>query len=169
MKGSVTYRQLVLRENGEVLRLPLIAPLNDLLGLLRRYPRPADKLQYLPWLSNRYGSLGGRRHEGFLAEAREREVQDAFLLAAKAAAKGKLSADLAPRLERLRFGADGTVDVPDFAALAAWSLLEAVRRQPLELRTCPQCKAKWLARPEESDYCQRVAPGQVTRDCRTLA
>jgi Zn-finger nucleic acid-binding protein len=82
----------------------------------------------------------------------------------------KLSSELAPHLERLRFAPDGTVaEVPDLAALAAWSLLEAVRRQPLRLRSCPICRGRWLARPGESEYCQRLAPGQVTKDCRTLA
>lgn len=166
MQGEVSYRQLVLRDNGETLRLPLTAPVNDLLGQLRPSAKRVET-DYLPWITVRYQAFGDRC--GVLGEARKRDVQQTFLKAAKEAARGYVSADVAPYLERLRFAPDGTVDdVPDFAALAAWSLLESVRRQPLELRTCPQCKGRWLARPDESQYCQRVAPGQVGKDCRTL-
>jgi Zn-finger nucleic acid-binding protein len=165
MRGEVSYRQIVLYDNGETLRLPLTAPMNDLLGQLR--PSAKNETGYLPYLSVRYQLLAIAR--GTLGDALNRDVQQTFLRAAREATKGHVSAELAPYLERLRFVPDGTVDdVPDLSALAAWSLLEAVRRQPLELRTCPQCKGRWLARPDESTYCQRVAPGQVTKDCRTL-
>jgi Zn-finger nucleic acid-binding protein len=162
MRAEVAYRQIVLRDNGEVLRLPLTAPMNDLLGQLRPSAQK-NETDILPWLSVRYAALRG------LGEARGRDVQQTLLEASKAATKGKLSSELAPYLERVRFAPDGSVDVSDLAALAAWSLLEAVRRQALELRTCPQCRGRWLARPDESKYCQRVAPGQVKMDCRTLA
>jgi hypothetical protein len=158
MKGKVTYRQLVLSDNGEVLRLPLTAPVNDLLGLLR-----GDET-YLAWVLVRYSAFGKPLGEGSRPEGRQ-----AFLKAAKAATTGHVSRDIATQTERVRFAPDGTADVPDFTALAAWSLLEAVRRQPLKLRTCAQCKRQWLARPDESLYCQRVAPGQVRMDCRTFA
>ena len=162
MHGEVAYRQLVLRDNGEVLRLPLTAPINDLLGQLRPSAR-GHEADILPWLSERYRGFRG------LEEGGRHEVQQAFLAAARKATKGQLAPEVARHLERLRFNADGSVEVGDFAALAAWSLIEAVRRQSLELRTCAQCKGRWLAAPTEPNYCQRVAPGQVTRDCRTLA
>jgi Zn-finger nucleic acid-binding protein len=163
MRGEVAYRQLVLRDNGETLRLPLAAPVNDLIGQLRSSAKRSEA-DYLPWLSGRYAAFRG------LGEATEHDVQETFLRASRASTKGRVSSELAPHLERLRFAADGTVaEVPDFAALAAWSLLESVRRQPLELRSCPICRGRWLARPDEPKYCQRVAPGQVKKDCRTLA
>jgi Zn-finger nucleic acid-binding protein len=165
MQGEVTYRQLVLYDNGETLRLPLTAPVNDLLGQLR--PSARRSLGYLTYLSVKYQALALAART--LGDALEPDVQQTFLRAAKQATEGRVSAELAPYLERLQFAPDGTVDdVPDLSALAAWSLLEAVRRQPLELRTCPLCKGRWLARPDESKYCQRVAPGQVHKDCRTI-
>jgi Zn-finger nucleic acid-binding protein len=164
MRGEVAYRQLVLQDNGKTLRLPLTAPVNDLLGQLRPSAKAKPETDIFPWLSDRYKALGR------LGDADRRDVQETFLRASRTATKGKLSSELAPHLERLRFAPDGTVaEVPDLAALAAWSLLEAVRRQPLRLRSCPICRGRWLARPGESKYCQRVAPGQVTKDCRTLA
>jgi Zn-finger nucleic acid-binding protein len=163
MQGRIAYRQLVLRDNGERLRLPITAPINDLVGQLRSSAHEG----YLPYLFDRYKAFGGQR--GFLGDARERNVQEEFLTAAKSAVKGEVSTLIAPHLERLRFASDGSVDVPDFAALAAWSLLEAVRRQELKLFTCPICKGKWLGAPDGPKYCQRVAPGQVSKDCRTLA
>jgi len=165
MQGHVAYRQLVLSEKDiEKLRLPLVAPINDLIGQLR--PKEGDE-PYVPYLFERYQPLGGR--QGILGDAQKRVVQTAFLDAALGATKGQLSEHVAPYLARLKFAPDGIVDVPDFTALAAWSLLESVRRLRLELRTCPTCKGKWLASPEDlSRYCQRLAPGQVSKDCRTL-
>jgi hypothetical protein len=156
MQGEVTYRQLVLRDGDEEkIRLPLVAPVNDLLGWLR-----PDTSGYVSWLSNRYPGLRGL--SSFSAG-------QAFLAAAKKAVRGQLSADVAHYVERLRFASDGMLDdVPDFPALAAWSLLEAIRRQSLKLRTCPLCEGKWLGPPNGSDYCQRVAPGHGTKDCRTF-
>jgi hypothetical protein len=159
MQGEVAYRQLVLTEKGEEkLRLPLTAPVNDMLGWLAT---PTSLRNYVTYMGARYGGLGlGRLRMEHAA---------GFLDAAKAATKGHLSADIAEHVGRLRFAPDGTVAaVPDFPALAAWSLMEAVRRQELRLLTCPTCKRKWLASSsEKSRYCQRWAPGQ-TRDCRTL-
>jgi hypothetical protein len=158
--GEVAYRQLVLRKGGEEkLRVPLAAPVNDMLGQIR--PRGLPAL----YLSERYSGVVVGRAYG------DRSVAQAFLAAARAATKGHVSGEIASHLERLRFAPDGGVaDVPDFAALAAWSLLEAVRRQPLKLYTCPTCKGKWLGTADEaSKYCQRTAPDQTTKDCRTLA
>jgi hypothetical protein len=160
MRGEVAYRQLVLSERGEEkLRLPLLAPANDMLG----WENPAG---YAAYLFQRYGQLSFPR--GSLGSS-QGEAAD-FYGAAKAATKGHVAKSIAEHLERLRFSADGALtDVPDFAALAAWSVLEAVRRQQLRLRTCPTCKRKWLsAADERSRYCQRWAPGQM-KDCRTLA
>jgi Zn-finger nucleic acid-binding protein len=172
MQGHIAYRQLVLSEkDSEKLRLPLTVPVNDLLGRLRKggrnEPPFVTRANDLYSVSERYAPLGGP--QGVLGDAHKVEVHADFLAAAESAVKGRLSRRLAPYVERLRFEPDGSVaDVPDFVALAAWSLLEAVRRQRLELRTCPTCKGKWLAAPEErSRYCQRQAPGQ-SKDCRTL-
>jgi hypothetical protein len=156
MHGEVAYRQLVLSEKGkERSRLPLTAPVNDLLGQLRPDPLSAVYL--------------AERYPEFVPTSQPRAVLLAFETAARDAVKGRVSAAVAPHLERLRLAPDGTVrDVPDFAALAAWSLLESVRRQPLKLFTCPTCKGKWLGLPDGSKYCQRLAPGQVSKDCRTL-
>jgi Zn-finger nucleic acid-binding protein len=173
MQGRIAYRQLVLTEGSvEKLRLPLTTPVNDLLGQYRtgrrNEPPIVPRANDLYDLLERYASLSGPR--GVLGDGQKLTVHGDFLAAAGSAAKGRLSARIAPYVERLRFAPDGSIaDVPDFTALAAWSLLEAVRRQRLELRTCPTCKGKWLASPEEvSRYCQRRAPGQVSKDCRTL-
>jgi hypothetical protein len=126
-----------------VLRLPLTAPVNDLLGQLRSTAKK-NEADYLPWLSVRYKAFAG------LGIASQRDVQETFLSAAKKATRGTVAAELAPHLERLRSAPDGSVvEIPDLAALAAWSLLEAVRRQPLDLRSCPICRGRWLARPGE--------------------
>lgn len=170
MRGTVEYRQLVLRRDGdEALRLPLTAPVSDLLGLSK------DDEQYSAYLSVRYGKTFATNGRGVLADAQKKDeegnpiVVDAFLHAARSAAKGQLASSVGPYVERLRFAADGDVaDVPDFVALAAWSLIEAVRRQRLKLITCPTCKRPWLGSPDGPKHCQRRAPGQM-RDCRTLA
>lgn len=91
-----------------------------------------------------------------------------FRDAAERATKGQVSAGIAPYIERLTFASDGGVDVPDFVALCAWSLLEAVRRQPLKLFTCPTCKSPWLGAPTESKFCQRLAPDHPCKTCREL-
>jgi hypothetical protein len=164
MHGEVAYRQLVLSDRGgEKLRLPLLAPLNDILGWAGK-PDASPPEGYITYLHQRYGRVGFPR--GSLASMEEFAAFDS---AAHAATKGRLSGHLAGYLERLRFAPDGSVaDVPDFTALAAWGLLEAVRRQPLELRKCASCKRPWLAATDEkSRYCQRWTPGQQ-RDCRTL-
>jgi len=174
MHGQVSYRQLVLSDgSGEKLRLPITVPVNDLLGQYRKggrtEPPIVSRATDLYDLVKRYAPLSGAH--GVLGEANKLSVHADFLAAAEQAAKkGSLSARIAPYIERLRFGPNvDVVDVPDFTALAAWSLLEALRRQRLELRTCPTCKGKWLAPHEEvSRYCQRRAPGQVSKDCRTL-
>src|SRR4051812_45648234 len=135
MQGEVAYRQLVLRGGGEkVARLPLLAPLNDLLGARRLVPNePSDEdAMYGAYLFKRYDGLGFSR--GW--QGRAIDALAAFEQAAKTAPKGAMSAALAPHLERLRFRPDGGVaDVPDLTVLATWSLLEAVRRQPLKLLT----------------------------------
>jgi Zn-finger nucleic acid-binding protein len=147
-------------------------PVNDVLGLFRKGRRQeapfVERATNLDDLVERYEPMKFPR--GALSDAYNRAVYEDFLAAAEDAAKGRLSSRIATYLERLRFDSDGGVsNVPDFTALAAWSLLEALRRQPLQLRTCPNCKGKWLAPPSEvSRYCQRRAPGQVSRDCRTL-
>lgn len=171
MQGHVAYRQLVLTESGvEKLRLPLLVPVNDLLGqyVTRSGGGYTSRATDLYDLWERYQPLSGK--QGVLGDGGKLAVYTDFLAASQGAVRGQLSARLAPYVERLRFDSDGSVaEIPNFTALAAWSLLEAVRRQPLELRTCPTCKGKWLAPPEElSRYCQRRAPGQVSKDCRTL-
>jgi Family of unknown function (DUF6076) len=154
MHGEIAYRQMVLSERGvEKLRLPLLAPANDMLGWANQ------REGYLVYLHDRYGGVFGSLKESV-----------PFADAAKSAVGGRLAASLGPLLERLRFAEDGNViDIPDFPALAAWSLLEGVRRLDLRLRSCSECHRPWLAaREEASRYCQRWAPGHL-RDCRTLA
>lgn len=162
MQGEVLYGQLVLRnaKGDEKLRLPLTAPLNDLVGQLR----PEGGESFTLYLYRRYTSNGVR-----VGAANQVAVQKDFADAILSAEKGQLAEKIAPYLATLRFAPDGTVtDVPDLPALAAWSLLESIRRRPLKLRTCPTCKGKWLGSADDSRYCQRVAPGQLSKDCRTL-
>lgn len=159
MRGEVSYRQIVLTDpkRGEVLRIPLLAPVNDLLG-----ENPLAGPGNLAYLHRRYGTA----FSGLGAATLQAPL---FRSAAKRAVRGHLDETLAPHIGRLQFAADGTLsDVPDLLALGAWALLEAVRRQPLKLYTCPRCKRPWLGAPDEkSRYCQRPAPGN-TKDCRTL-
>jgi hypothetical protein len=154
MRGEIAYRQIVLTDRGvEKLRVPLLAPANDMLGW------SAQDLEYLVYLRDRYGGVYGSLASG-----------PDFAEAATLATKGRFSATVGMYLERLQFAPDGSVrDVPDFPALAAWSLLEGVRRAELRLRTCLTCGRPWLASQDDrSKFCQRWAPGQF-RDCRTLA
>ena len=157
----------------------MLAPVNDLLGLSRperrvmrrqaesgRAGRPGEA-DLTSWVRQRYRSAFGPRP--FVEEARSTDVQEAFLEAAAAAAKGQVAASIGGYLERVRFApGGGVVDVPDFVSLAAWVLLEGVRSQQLKLQSCPICRGKWLGSPDGSRYCQRRAPGQL-RDCRQLA
>lgn len=162
MHAEIAYRQVVLSDRGEEkLRLPLLAPFNDVLGWQR------EDETYTSYLLGRYGSLGFAK--GSIGESYK--LESSFVVAARAAAKGRFAAELGDDLERVRFGAEGAVeDVADLAALGAWTLLEAVRRQPLKLWTCPICKKKWLGTHDEtSPHCQRRAPGHAAKDCRTLA
>src|SRR5690348_14244246 len=122
MQGEVSYRQLVLSQKGmEKLRLPLLAPVNDLLGWL-----PKGDERYLPYLLGRYKGLGFPR--GTIGDSINHA--EAFDEAATAATKGQISPSIAEHLTRLKFAPDGTLaEVPDLSAFAAWSLLEALRRQ----------------------------------------
>src|SRR5438874_2267950 len=162
MHGEIAYRQLVLSDKSgdERLRVPLLTPVNDLLG------GDANRTEYVIYLSSRYSDL-------FPPESVPDAMTHAglFTQALGAAAEGRFDARLAPFLERITFDADGTVaDVSDLLALGAWSLLEGIRRQPLKVRTCLTCKRNWVASPgEKSRYCQRMAPGHPSKDCRTLA
>src|SRR5437868_5959118 len=126
MRGEVAYRQLILRDKrgDERLRVPLLTPVNDVLGA------DANRTDYTSYLSRRYSDLFPRGSVG-----EQTTTAGVFALAISAAVKGRLDARLAPHLERVAFAPDGTVtDVPDLLALAAWSLLEAIRRQPLKAR-----------------------------------
>jgi hypothetical protein len=178
MQGKVAYRQLVLTSRGKKkLRLPLLTPINDVLGWSSRGTPSRDRdrgleapskqpRNYSRYLMVRYGSLGFP--VGSFSDTAADVAAD-FKKAATAAEKGRIDPAVAPYLERLRFAADGTVDVPDFAALVAWSLLEGVQRQELRYRKCRWCGRPWLAPAEEpSRYCQRWAP-EHDKDCRTLA
>jgi hypothetical protein len=160
-QAAITYRQVTVQSPGRPsLRLPLLAPVNDLLGL-------SDETYKAGHLLGRYGETFefGR---GFLGGG-DQELREAFTEAAKLAAQGRVSSRIASHLERVRFAGDGGVtDVPDLAALAAWCLVELVRRMPLKLKKCPTCHRPWLDTPGGSRYCERRAPGQA-RDCRTLA
>ena len=168
MKGAVSYRQLVISPNGERWPYPLTAPVNDLLGLfVPERNRPArTRASDTYWLRLRYQPFVAK--DELISDARKTGVWADFLNAATSATRGHVAAQIASYLERLTFKADGSVDVPDFPAFAAWSLLEAVRRQPLKLFTCPNCKGKWLGAPDESKFCQRLAPGQPSKTCREL-
>jgi Family of unknown function (DUF6076) len=162
MQVSVSYRQVVLRDPGRDAswQLPLAAPVNDLLGLA--ISPDAEVGGYLIYLMKKYEGFGMHGLGG------AQQALAAFDRAAVAAAKRRLSPELAPYLERIKFSiSPGTDDVPDFVALAAWSLLESLRRQSLALITCPRCKRPWFGAPKGPRHCQRPAPGQ-SRDCRTL-
>jgi Zn-finger nucleic acid-binding protein len=157
--AAITYRQVSVEPVGRTsLRLPLLAPVNDLLGL-------SDET-YMAYLFGRYSETFDLR--GFLGGDGEK-LRGEFTEAAKLAAQGRISQKIASHLQRVRFaGNGGASDVPDVAALAAWCLVELIRRMPLKLKRCPTCRRPWLDTPGGSRYCERRAPGQA-RDCRTLA
>jgi hypothetical protein len=161
--ARIVYGQALLkRGRNELDRLPLAAPINDLLGILGPH---ADE-RYVSYLVSRYGSFG-QAGESFPWD--KERLRREFLAAAKTAQHGHIAAVIAPHLERVQFNPGRLPDVaPDFEALAAWSLSESMRRGQLKLFTCPMCKAPWLGSPGGPRYCQRRAPGQL-RDCRTLA
>lgn len=159
-RGTIAYRQVTVSTgHGEDLRLPLAAPINDLLALDRG-------TEYFTYIHNRYGDAfaGARGYTGHSLDAPR-----AFRHAADLAAKGRIAAAVAEHLEHVEFAGDGSVaHIPDLPSLAAWCLVELVRRTPLVLKTCPTCKTPWIDTKGGSRYCERPAPGQ-SRDCRTLA
>lgn len=162
---------------------PLTQPLDDLLGVrlediaadgpspysdhLLRYrrfwpsPGPAhDADELVAW------------HDAWRDQWREWMVEAAprFLLAAQAAESGRISALIAPDIERVTFKSGVSPDsVPDgdFPALAAWCLLEALRQHPMSLAACNGCQRPWL-KTTGHDYCLRPRPGH-TRTCREIA
>ena len=158
--AEIARQQIVLARGGvEVLQVPLAAPINDVLGLA------VSSEEYSVWLVTRYGPVFG---SPLLEEVQGKKAQVALDLGARSAKDGRLDKELGPYLERLRFLPRDGVEVPDLVSLAAWSLYEAMRRKPLELVLCKNCKRPWLTTPGGPKFCQRQAPGQ-SRDCRTLA
>ena len=158
--AEIARQQLVLKRSGVVvLEVPIAAPINDVLGLAD------DDEEYTTWLVIRYGGTFG---SPLLDEARKAGVQRQLLTAAVTAQSGHLSNQLGVFFERLRFLPRDGAEVPDLVSLAAWSLYESLRRKPLELADCKNCKRPWLTTPGGPKFCQRQAPGQ-SRDCRTLA
>lgn len=170
--------------------VPLVAPVSDLLGLRADW-------QYAVRLHSTYGPFwpeigvtvrSGKeavrvdlaveaetaRIEWISAEAarlRKRELPRLFLDASRLAAEGRLSAKLAPFLERvLRRPGEEPDDVPDgdLPALAAWALDEVLRISRVEVRNCPLCKVPWVASATQpSPYCERPFPGRHM-SCREL-
>lgn len=183
MQVALSRGALVLEPNSEhnsVLPLPM--PVNDLIGL-RAESGYATHLfeqyhRFWPesWWPNHPDS--GTRFDG-AAERVEREAavwskQDLpthFLAAARLAESGHFSARLAPFYERVKrrpAEEPDEVEDGDLAALAAWTLGEALRLRPVSLRECPLCRVPWLASAmEASPYCLRPYPGRQT-SCRAL-
>jgi hypothetical protein len=154
----------------------LTQPIDDLLGLA-----PGDVVDVESgyfWHLLRYGPFwgGGVGTDPLWEKERSRwrkwavQFSPRLLKAARRAQDGRLSALLAPELERVRYTPGrGSDEVPDgdLPALATWCLVEVLRREPITVEKCRRCKRPWLVQPGQV-YCQRPAPGHV-RDCRTLA
>lgn len=147
--------------------LPVTAPLDDLLGLVRA---GNDRDPYLDFLRSRYGSqaVAQLEHEGVRAVRR----------AAEAAARGvvKRQLHLRPLLQRrlplVSFGiGHGPSEVPDhdLLALTAYSTVVTLwSGRDFALEDCRRCLAPWLAPIDGPHYCLRPAPGGLARSCREV-
>lgn len=91
-----------------------------------------------------------------------------LLAAATKGQDGVIDRRLGPLLERVRIVEEGVVEVPDLAALAAWTLHNAIVRRNYELRTCEFCGHPFLA-TERSRYCRRRAQGLHKQSCQDVA
>ena len=78
---------------------------------------------------------------------------------------------LAPYLGRVRYGRGAEADEVqngDLPALAAWALVEMIRRDGVSVRRCRNCKQPFLTGPDDKAIlCERPAPGRA-RSCRAL-
>jgi hypothetical protein len=134
-----------------------LVPGNDLLGL-------RDEPSYLDWIERRWtGVIAKRRSLRWLRDG----TVDALIAAARLAAEGQgVYSLLAPWLDRIRFHAGGTLEVPDFPALAAWSIERCVSAG-LRLVECPECERPRYASRSAGSYCYRPAPDR-TMTCAQL-
>jgi hypothetical protein len=193
VKVSTSKGRLLLSPSGRsywnslVQAPPLTQPVDDMLGLdaedlrdfgscfdqLSKYgpfwgaPDLDDEEEVAAWVE---GAEGQNRR--LLARGRKwaNEARPRFLKAARRAQQGYVAALLADDLGRVRYRPGRSPDEVhdgDLPALAAWSLVEALRRQPITLGKCRNCRRPWIVQPGQ-EFCQRTAPGHV-RDCRTLA
>jgi hypothetical protein len=96
------------------------------------------------------------------------ELREAFDRAAKDAAAGRTSPELADHLTRVERLEPRTVEVPDIAAFGAWCLELLLEGGPIKLATCELCGYPWLPSRATGHYCQRPAPGRQTT-CRVVA
>lgn len=196
MKVALSRNALMVAAGGPAARVvPLLAPVNDLIGLRgdHEYSVHVESTYWPLWPSSwpedlpddlMTYSVDGQPLEPHLHLAvahlervgkeieswRRRRFPKLFLQAALPATEGRFSSRLGPLYERVVRKPPDADDVPDgeLPVLAAWVLDQALGLWPLELRECPLCKVPWLASPEQtSPYCLRPYPGRHM-SCRDL-
>ena len=124
-------------------------------------------------------SVGERYEAGQLADeiARFRRqitawqdtgVPQVFLRAAREAAEGRLSPELAPYLERVGSPDGELEEIGDLLSLAAWSLDRNLQRlHRYDVVDCERCATPFLS--TGARYCRRIAPGSFTHTCLAVA
>lgn len=121
---------------------------------------------YMPGLLSPPRPPGDAEHEARTVRSLRRRVQvwrrqgtvDSFVRATKRATQGKFTAELAPHLERVRYGGTGGPDtVQDYLALVAWAIDQVMRAGKYELSRCELCRNPFLSRGR-ARYCLRLAP-----------
>ena len=103
-----------------------------------------------------------------IIEWQQAGIPDAFLRAAKEAAEGRLSPELAPYLERVGSPDEDLDEITDLLSLAAWSIDRNLQRlHRYEVVDCELCGTPFLS--TGARYCRRIAPGSFTHTCLEVA
>lgn len=190
MQARLSYGRISFSEPGELYgqaepvelgSVGLSEPVDDLLGLRLDDPPYVASLavRYSAVLPRGWGSVqkhGAAVHERVRARLRSQlagweaaGVPALLLRAARRAERGNIVADLGPILERVTYRPGDEPDEladGDLPALAAWALVEMLRREPVRVRRCGLCRKPFLAPSEDALYCARPAPGR-SRYCRS--
>jgi len=182
MDINVARHALVLHQPGGESVRPLLSPINDLIALrpettydLYLYDQywtfwPAD------WFEQLDGDVNVEKLVNHISDQaarwRRRRYHKLFLAAAQDATERKLSASLAPHLEKIRWlpgNQDDNVPDGDLPALAVYTLIRALELRPLDLVECPRCRIPWLTTTDadRNPFCLRPSLGQLTT-CRQL-
>jgi hypothetical protein len=159
--------------------LPLASPVNDVLGLSLDECYLAHLLSSYSefWIQGGDGTqpamsrdLRDLDHASSAFQAARRDVDswlDAevsviFTEAVQASEQGRLSAKLAPYIERIvRNPRQQPDEVSDLPTLATWALEELLRRRRVTLHRCRLCRRYWVPPQRNPDaVCRRPQPSR---------